>query len=157
MTLITKRKNPAEGTEQTAVASARVILYSVTALIALVGLADASYLTVSHLTGDDVVCGSSWGCSVVLSSAYASVAGIPTASFGALAYFAVFSLATLAAFGYVRALFFLDVLVALMFLITLWLLYVQAFVLHAFCPFCLLSAALTFFLAGLVLATPHSQ
>jgi uncharacterized membrane protein len=31
-----------------------------------------------------------------------------------------------------------------MFGATLWLLYLQAFILHAFCPFCLLSAALTY-------------
>jgi uncharacterized membrane protein len=39
-----------------------------------------------------------------------------------------------------------------MFATTLWLLYVQAFVLHAFCDYCLLSAAVTFTLAGLVVA-----
>ncbi len=32
---------------------------------------------------------------------------------------------------------------ALMFAATLWLLYVQAFVLRAFCAYCLLSAAVT--------------
>jgi uncharacterized membrane protein len=37
---------------------------------------------------------------------------------------------------------------------TLWLLYVQAFVLHSFCRFCLFSAAITFLLMGLVVATP---
>jgi uncharacterized membrane protein len=37
-----------------------------------------------------------------------------------------------------------------MLLTTLGLLYVQAFVLHAFCDFCLLSAALTFSLSVLV-------
>ncbi len=148
---------PNDSTKATApdpLARIRVIFFTVTALVALVGLADASYLTVTHLVGDDVVCGPAWGCSVVLSSSYASVAGIPTAAFGALAYFAVFSCATLAAFGYTRARVFLSLLVALMFVTSSWLLYLQAFVLHAFCPFCLFSAALTFFLAGLVLATP---
>ena len=43
-----------------------------------------------------------------------------------------------------------------MFSATLWLLYLQAFVLHAFCPFCLLSGAFTFLLAGIVVATPYS-
>jgi uncharacterized membrane protein len=44
-----------------------------------------------------------------------------------------------------------------MFGTTLWLLYLQAFILHAFCPFCLMSAALTFLLAGIVVATPSSD
>jgi uncharacterized membrane protein len=133
----------------------RIILYTTAALISLAGLADATYLTVMHLTGEDVVCGSG-DCSAVLGSVYATVAGIPTAAFGGLAYFAVFSSALLAAFGYTRARIFLTLVVAVMFGVTVWLLYVQAFMLHAFCPFCLLSAALTFFLAGIVVATPST-
>jgi len=135
----------------------RIILSTMAAVISLAGLADATYLTVTHLTGDDLVCGSSWGCSAVLGSVYASVAGIPTAAFGALAYFVVFSSATLAAFGYARARTLLMLVVMAMFGATLWLLYVQAFILHAFCPFCLLSAAFTFLLAGIVVATPSSD
>jgi uncharacterized membrane protein len=136
-------------------ARSQVIFYTVAALIALAGLADATYLTVTHLTGEDVVCGSG-DCSAVLGSVYATVAGIPTAAFGALTYFAVFSSALLAAFGYTRARIFLTLVVAVMFGVTVWLLYVQAFILHAFCPFCLLSAALTFFLAGIIVATPFT-
>jgi uncharacterized membrane protein len=135
----------------------QIILSTIAAVISLAGLADATYLTVTHLTGDDLVCGSSWGCSAVLGSVYASVAGIPTAAFGALAYFVAFSSATLAAFGYARARTLLMLVVMAMFGATLWLLYLQAFVLHAFCPFCLLSAAFTFLLAGIVVATPSSD
>jgi uncharacterized membrane protein len=135
----------------------QIILSTIAAVISLAGLADATYLTVTHLTGDDLVCGSSWGCSAVLGSVYASVAGIPTAAFGALAYFVAFSSATLAAFGYARARTVLMLVVMAMFGATLWLLYLQAFVLHAFCPFCLLSAAFTFLLAGIVVATPSSD
>ena len=135
----------------------QIILSTIAAVISLAGLADATYLTVTHLTGDDLVCGSPGGCSAVLGSVYASVAGIPTAAFGALAYFVAFSSATLAAFGYARARTLLMLVVIAMFGATLWLLYLQAFVLHAFCPFCLLSAALTFLLAGIVVATPPSD
>ncbi|HEY2801744.1 MAG TPA: vitamin K epoxide reductase family protein [Chthoniobacterales bacterium] len=133
-------------------ARGRVIANILLALIALCGLADALYLTVMHLTGDDAVCGSSAGCSIVLGSVYASVGPIPTASFGVLAYFVVFSAAICAAFGYRRAWSVLVVAVAGMFLVTLGLIALQAFVLHAFCPFCLFSAALTFLLAGIVVA-----
>ncbi len=135
----------------------QIILSTIAAVISLAGLADATYLTVTHLTGDDLVCGSPGGCSAVLGSVYASVAGIPTAAFGALAYFVAFSSATLAAFGYARARTLLMLVVMAMFGATLWLLYVQAFILHAFCPFCLLSAALVFLLAGIVVATPSSD
>jgi uncharacterized membrane protein len=136
---------------------AGAIIYSIAAVIALVGLADATYLTVAHLTGDDSVCGSFAGCSAVLGSVYATTAGIPTAAFGAVGYFLVFSAAVLVAFGNRRARSFLVLVVASMFIATLWLLYLQAFVLHAFCPFCLLSAALIFLLSGLLLATPSSR
>ena len=76
--------------------------------------------------------------------------GIPLGAFGALAYFAAFSLATLAAFRYGRARTFLTIVVACMLLTTLWLLYVQAFILHAFCDYCLLSAGLTLSLSIIV-------
>jgi len=127
-------------------------LFALAALLSLAGLADSIYLTVTHLTGENVACVASSGCSKVLSSPYASVGTIPLGAFGALGYFAAFSLATLAAFGYARARTFLAVLVAGMLATTLWLLYVQAFVLHAFCDFCLLSAGLTLALAAIVTA-----
>lgn len=117
------------------------------ALLALVGLADAVYLTVEHLTGASLQCSITHGCAEVLGSRFATVGGVPLASVGAAAYFTVFSLATLSAFGYAGARKLLAPLVALMFLFTLWLLYAQAFVLHAFCQYCLLSAATTTLLA----------
>ncbi|MEP6636102.1 MAG: vitamin K epoxide reductase family protein [Acidobacteriota bacterium] len=126
------------------------VLYSAVALLSLVGLADAVYLAVQHITGQSVRCTLS-GCSEVLSSPYATVRGIPLALLGAAAYFTVFSLATLAAFAYRLAGKLLIVVVGLMFLTTLWLFYLQAFVIRHFCQFCLLSAAVTTTLMVLVL------
>lgn len=118
-------------------------LYITAAVVSLIGLADSIYLTVEHVTGQSVRCTIVAGCSEVLSSQYAVVKGVPLAAIGAAAYFTVFSLATLAAFGYRIAGTLLTVLVLLMFLFSLWLFYLQAFVIHAFCQFCLLSAAVT--------------
>lgn len=118
-------------------------LYVTAAIVSLLGLADAIYLTVQHVTGQSVRCTIVSGCSEVLSSSYAVVAGQPLALIGAAAYFSVFSLATLAAFGYRVAGTLMTVLVLLMFLFSLWLIYLQAFVIGAFCQFCLLSAAIT--------------
>jgi len=128
--------------------------YAAAACVALVGVADSVYLTVEHMSGRSVRCVVVSGCDAVLSSSYATVGGsVPLAAAGALAYFVAFSLATLAAFGYgVRGA--LAALVALMFAFTLWLLYVQAFVLKAFCAYCLLSAAVTTTLALLVIVLP---
>jgi len=125
-------------------------LYGAAALVALIGLADAIYLTIEHLTGQSVRCTVISGCSEVLSSPYATIHGYPLALLGAIAYFTVFSLATLAAFGYPLVGRLLLLVVTLMFLTTLWLLYLQAFVIHHFCQYCLLSALVTTTLAALV-------
>jgi uncharacterized membrane protein len=116
----------------------------------LIGLADAIYLTVEHLSGNTVRCTIVKGCSEVLSSQYASVRGMPLAGLGAVAYFIVFSAATLAAFGYKGAGKFVTFVAGLMFLFTLWLVYLQAFVIKAFCQFCLLSALVTTVMTVLV-------
>ena len=126
-------------------------LFVIIACVALVGLADAIYLTVQHVTGQSVRCTIVSGCSEVLSSSYASFNGVPLALIGAVAYFTVFSLAILAAFGYPFVRRLLAVTVGLMFLTTLWLLYLQAFVIGHFCQFCLLSAVVTTVLTGLVM------
>jgi uncharacterized membrane protein len=131
-----------------------LVLQIVTALIALCGLAEATYLTVLFLAGETAICGESSGCFQVLGSAYAKIGGVPVAAFGALSYFVVFTCATFAAFGYQKARKFLTLMVGVMFLFTLWLLCVQAFFLHAFCRYCLVSAAMVFLLAGLTVATP---
>jgi uncharacterized membrane protein len=126
-------------------------LYVTAAIVSLLGLADAIYLTVQHVTGQSVRCTIVSGCSEVLSSSYAVMAGVPLATIGAAAYFSVFSLATLAAFGYRFAGLLLTPLVLLMFLFSLWLIYLQAFVIGAWCQFCLLSAAITTALTVVVL------
>jgi uncharacterized membrane protein len=122
------------------------------AVVALIGLLDAVYLTVEHLSGRSVRCVVVSGCDEVLSSSYATLPGdIPLAALGSLAYFTAFSLSTLAAFGYAKARVLLTPLVAAMFAGTLWLLYVQAVVLRAFCTYCLISAAVTTTLVLLLL------
>src|SRR5256885_4383389 len=118
-------------------------LYVVAAVVALLGLADGIYLTIEHVTGRSAQCIVSNGCQDVLSSKYATLGPVPLAALGALSYFTAFSLALLAAFGYARCRSLFASLVAIMFAMTLWLLYLQAFVLHAFCDYCLFSAGVT--------------
>ena|ERR1051325_144488 len=125
-------------------------IYITSALLSLLGLADALYLTIEHLTGESVRCTILSGCSEVLSSRYAVVAGYPLAAIGAAAYFTVFSLATLAVFGYRAAGTLLTPLLAAMFIVSLWLIYLQAFVIRQFCQYCLFSAAITSVLLLLV-------
>jgi uncharacterized membrane protein len=135
----------------------RNILYTAAAIVALAGLVDATYLSVQALTGETLSCGGSPDCFKVLGSSYAKLGGVPVALLGAVAYFSVFAFATFAAFGYARARALLLLTIGAMFLVTLWLLYVQAFLLHAYCRYCLFSAAITFLLAGLVIALPPAR
>ena len=148
-----------KGKKQTETSGSRVqrILHMIAAVISLAGLADATYLTVMALTGETAACGGSAECSQVLGSAYAKIAGIPVAILGVVGYFAAFSFATFAVFGLRRTRELFALTVWTMFAMTLWLLYVQAFVLHAFCRYCLFSAAFTFLLAGLVVASPGAR
>ena len=136
---------------------AQIIFYMIAALITLIGLGEATYLTVVYLTGETAVCGGSADCFQVLGSKYAKIGSIPVAGFGALAYFLAFSFATFAAFGYARAQKLFALLITAMFAATLWLLFVQAFLLHAFCRYCLFSAAIIFLLTGLAVARPTTD
>ena len=120
------------------------------ALVACFGLADSGYLTIKHLEGSYIRCGDD--CSAVLGSKYAEgVAGVPLAAFGAIAYLTVIAAAVCAAGGSKRGRQILTSMATTMALVSLWLLYLQAFVIHSFCKYCLASAAASLSLAGLVL------
>ena len=110
-------------------------------LLALVGLADAVYLTVHHYTAEPVPCSIVEGCETVLTSAYAEIAGIPIAAFGALAYFVAFSLAILTVFGNRSMWLLFGVQSFIMAAVSAYLVYLQGFVIGAFCQFCPISAA----------------
>ncbi|MBX3295131.1 MAG: vitamin K epoxide reductase family protein [Acidobacteria bacterium] len=123
-------------------------------VVALVGLADSVYLAVKHFTAEPVPCSLVEGCEKVLTSPYAEVAGVPIAAAGAAAYFIAFALAVLAAYGDGRMWKLFGGLATLMAGFSLWLIYLQAAVIGAFCQFCLISAAtsLTLFLIFLTSA-----
>lgn len=129
-----------------------VYLSVLASIVALIGLGDAIYLTTHHLKGEQVPCGLTGGCEMVLSSSYATVGGIPLSIFGAVAYFVAFSLALLAAYGNRLTWKLYGIQVTLMMIFSVWLTYLQAFVIsnsqvpfvERFCQFCLLSALTTF-------------
>ncbi len=146
---------PEAAINQTNSAIARLPLLA--AGVALIGLADAVYLTIHHYTGEMVPCSIVAGCEQVLTSEYAEIAGVPLAIFGAAAYFVAFSLAIMAAFGNRLMWTLFGVQVVLMAIFTVWLIYVQGFVIGAFCQFCLLSAATTFTLFIIFAASRFSR
>ena len=122
----------------------------VAALVGCFGLLDSGYLTIKHLQGSYIRCGDE--CSAVLGSRYAEgIAGVPLAGFGAVAYLTVIISALFAAAGSPLARRVLGVTALIMAVFSLWLIYLQAYVIHAFCKYCLASAAASFTLAALVL------
>ncbi|HRH43205.1 MAG TPA: vitamin K epoxide reductase family protein [Pyrinomonadaceae bacterium] len=122
------------------------------AVVALIGLSDAVYLTIHHLNGEMVPCSVTGGCETVLTSSYAEIGGIPLAAFGAVAYFIAFSLAILAAFGNRKMWFIFGLQVSFMALTSLFLVYLQIFVIKAICQYCMVSAGvcLTLFIIAIV-------
>ena len=116
-----------------------------TALLALVGLAIAGYLTWVHYAGLEPVCvGGGGGCEKVQSSKWAELAGIPVAVLGLGGYAAI--LATLALpedLGRSAAAFL--ALVGLGF--SAWLTYVELAKIDAICQWCVASAVVMALLA----------
>jgi uncharacterized membrane protein len=92
--------------------------------------------------GKPVPCSITTGCEEVLNSKYSTLAGIPISWFGFAFYLTVFSCAVFAAFGEhtILRLVFWPILAA--FVVSLGLVAVQAFILHAYCQYCLGSALL---------------
>ncbi len=110
-------------------------------VLSLVGFVDAAYLTIQHFRGAGLVCGPLWECDVVTTSRYAEVAGIPLALLGAL-YYLVICLLTVAYLDTKKAqvLNIIAPLTVLGFLSSLVLVYLQVFVIHALCLYCMISA-----------------
>ncbi|HJU85742.1 MAG TPA: vitamin K epoxide reductase family protein [Gemmatimonadota bacterium] len=113
-------------------------------VLALVGFADAAYLTATHYAGSSVFCGASGGCETVLASEFATLGPVPIALVGAV-YYALASLVAWTQAGSwsrttARA---LAGLAGLAFAVSVVLFGIQAFALHAWCRFCLVSAAIT--------------
>jgi uncharacterized membrane protein len=87
-----------------------------------------------------------------LGSRYAEgIAGVPLAGFGAMAYCIAIISAILAACGFAAGRRIFTVIAITMALASVWLIYLQAFVIHAFCKYCLASAAVCFTLVVLVI------
>jgi uncharacterized membrane protein len=118
----------------------RRILQFIASFVALVGLADAIYLTVHHYTATAVPCGLTGGCEMVLTSAYAEIFGVPLGVYGAAAYFTAFALALLAAYGNEVTWKLFGAIATVMAFFSAYLIFVQAYYINAFCQYCLLSA-----------------
>ena len=115
------------------------------AALSLAGLALATYMSVEHVTAGASSCGVSAGCGDVTSSEYAVLLGVPVAFIGVAGYGALL-LGTLAYLGLESPPSSLAyVLLGMAVLgesLTAYFVYTQAFRIHAYCAYCLASAAI---------------
>jgi uncharacterized membrane protein len=106
------------------------------ALVAVAGLALASYLTYVHYRPDALLCTTGGGCETVQESDYATLAGIPVALLGALGYLAVLVLVAIDTRGARLATAVLGVTSVCF---AAYLVLLQAFVIDAWCTWCLVN------------------
>ena len=111
-------------------------LRAVVALVALAGVAVAGYLTYVRYQPDALICTSGGGCETVQESSYAELAGIPVALLGLLGYVAVLLLVAWDS-ELARTLAAAIALTAAGFAV--YLLVLQAFVIDAWCVWCLVN------------------
>ena len=113
-------------------------------LLSFIGIIDAGYITVKAFTGGTVVCPLTGGCNGVLQSSYSHILGYPVALYGLLFYTLIFVLSFIFLDSNNKHIFTaLTLLPTAGFLFTLWFLYLQAFVIGAYCFYCLVSAGLS--------------
>ncbi len=109
-------------------------------LVSFLGFLDATYLTAKYYLGQPLTCSLLEGCEKVTTSDYATLGGIPIALLGAVYYLAIFVLVLLHLDTGKRTVFLSAVwLTPLGFFVSLWLLYLQLFVILAVCFYCIFS------------------
>lgn len=115
-------------------------------VLALVGMLDAGYLTYEKVAGVLPPCGAGFDCGQVLNSPWASVGPIPLSALGFLFYTTVLVIACMNFLdiqmpnNVVPAKKMLLIMCSFGFLFSLYLIGVMAFVLQAWCLYCLVSA-----------------
>ncbi|MCL4390275.1 MAG: vitamin K epoxide reductase family protein [Patescibacteria group bacterium] len=116
-------------------------------VLALVGVFDAGVLTAQHLVTLNLPCPVGGGCELVLRSKYAAVGPVPLAAFGLVYYLTIFWLALKKQTKLLLGLMVVGVV------FSAYLVYLQLFVIHALCQYCLVSAGncLVLFTAGVLL------
>lgn len=110
-------------------------------LVSFLGFLDATYLTVSHYTGSALNCTILKGCDVVTTSEYSEIFNIPVALLGMFFYFSMLVLSLLYLdSGHKIILKFIQILGVIGFVMTLWFMFAQTFLIKAFCQYCVVSA-----------------
>lgn len=128
--------------------------------VALIGLLDATYLSLSEYMGTSLVCGEFGDCAGVTSSQYSKIFGIPVAYLGfayyAIIFFAALTLATFKKSVLILPLFLLSITGMLA---SAWFVFAQLVLLQLICVYCMVSAvtSTTLFLVALSIWRNHKR
>ena len=109
-------------------------------LASFLGFLDASYLTVQHYRDGILPCIGFTGCEQVTTSKYSSIGSVPISLLGGLYYLVIFISAII--FWDTKnnkALKVISYLPIVGFITSIFLLYLQLFVIHAICTYCVVS------------------
>ena len=117
-------------------------LHLTSSFLALVGVADAAFLTFEHYRGDIPPC-TVGGCEQVLTSPYATLGGVPIALLGLGYYLTILLLSRIEARWALLARF---AIVSSGLVVSGILAYIQIGILRAICLYCMTSAAITLLL-----------
>ena len=124
-------------------------------VFSVAGFFDALYLSAKHYFGSDINCFLVSGCEEVTTSVYSVILGVPMAYLGLVYYVFILFLSVYLLNNLDKTFIFKTILIVsgLGFLFSLYLLYLQAFVILAYCIYCLMSASIStmLFLISLVI------
>ena len=113
-------------------------------IVAILGFADATYLTVEHYQGVIPPCSITGGCEKVLTSEFSTLLGMPTSLLGAVYYL----LLCVGLFLYLdmrKSVILKGALMLPWFGLgfSAWFTYLQVFSIHSYCTYCLTSAGIS--------------
>jgi len=127
--------------------SLKPLLLLLIVIFSIIGLADSGYVTYKELTQTPAVCGGGFDCNSVLTSQYAHFGPVPISALGFIFYLTMLTLTSLAFLeisrpnwlptNWQKLGWFLSVAG---FIFTLYLIFLMAVVLQAWCLYCLISA-----------------
>ena len=126
-----------------------IILWSLIAL-ALVGFTDSAFLLAKRVSGAPIPCFITSGCDTVSKSPYSVMFGVPLAAWGVLFYLGIGFLALL--YMDTKNLLIaklIPIATTLGFISSAYFIYVQKFLIKAFCIYCILSATISTILFAL--------
>ena len=118
-------------------------------MLSITGFVISLYLFYEKITGGSLVCGIS-SCETVNNSGYSTIFNIPVSFFGMLYYLSIISFVKLKKYK----ILFLSILGG--FIFSLYLTFLEAFVIEAWCQWCIISALIVTAQLGLIIRLKKS-